>query len=106
MSAYTGQVPDTERAPDWRARAACLGRWDEMHPDNNEQEIEAAKKICAGCWVARECFWDALRTGDNQWGIRAGLKASERRAVAEELERRKRVATLAHPLASKPRAAA
>jgi hypothetical protein len=85
---YTGSVPDTEPAGQWSMRAACLGRWDEMHPDNDEREIANAKAICKPCPVARECFWDAVRTGDNQWGIRAGLRANERRATLKELEAR------------------
>lgn len=74
---------------DWRLQARCLGRWDEMHPENSETEIELAKQICKTCRVARECFLDAIATGDMEHGIRAGLKAAERRAVAKELERRR-----------------
>lgn len=90
MSAYTGQVPDTlTRANAWVERAACLGRADQMHPDNDEREIAAAKAICARCYVTRECFWDAVATDDMQHGIRAGLRPNERRDVVKELERRK-----------------
>jgi len=88
MNAHTGSVPDSERPANWRAQAACLGRWKEMHPDNDEHEIANAKTICARCPVTRECFWDAARTGDNQHGIRAGLRANERRAVLAELQQR------------------
>lgn len=88
MSAYTGQVPDTERPVDWRIQAACLGQWDAMHPDNDTHEIEAAKSICRGCPVTVDCFFDAVRTGDMEHGIRAGLRAGERRAVVKELQRR------------------
>ncbi|MFE2311622.1 WhiB family transcriptional regulator [Streptomyces sp. NPDC059441] len=88
MNAYTGSVPDTEPAGQWLTRAACLGRWAEMHPDNDEHEIANAKAICKPCPVARECFWDAVRTDDNKWGIRAGLRASERRATVAELKAR------------------
>jgi WhiB family redox-sensing transcriptional regulator len=89
MNAYTGSVPDTRRPGDWRTRAACLGLWEEMHPDNDEHEIAHAKSICAPCPVRVDCLWDAIRTGDMQHGIRAGLRASERRAVAKELELRR-----------------
>lgn len=88
MNAYSGQVPDLERVPDWRASAACLGRAKEMHPENDEHEIAAAKAVCAHCWVTRECFWDAVATGDMDHGVRAGLRANERRAVLTELRRR------------------
>lgn len=90
MSAYTGQTPETRRPVDWRAQAACLGQWDAMHPDNNENEIAAAKAICARCplGVRVECFWDAARTGDNEHGIRAGMRANERRALLKEVRQR------------------
>lgn len=97
MNAYTGQVPDTERAADWRARAACLGLWKIMHPDNDETEIAAAKAVCKRCPVGFECFWDAARTDDNQHGIRAGLRANERRAVLAELRQRQADARVSLP---------
>ncbi|MER5715772.1 WhiB family transcriptional regulator [Streptomyces sp. NPDC002132] len=78
--------------PNWQSRAACLGRWDEMHPDNDEHEIANAKAICGRCPVQQDCFWDAVRTGDDQYGIRAGLRANERRAVMRELRRREQAA--------------
>lgn len=95
MSAYTGQVPDTMRAVDWRTRAACLGQWAVMHPDNNEDEIATAKAVCARCLlqVRVACFWDAVRTGDNEHGIRAGMRANERRALLKEVRQRKQAAT-------------
>lgn len=73
---------------DWRTRAACLGQWNVMHPENDEREIAAAKQVCVGCPVARACFLDAVKTGDMQHGIRAGLRPGERRAVAKELKQR------------------
>ena len=88
MITYPANVPETRRAVDWRTRAACLGRWAEMHPDNDEREIENARQVCAPCPVRNSCLADAIRTGDDQHGIRAGLKPNERRAVAAELQRR------------------
>ena len=90
MTAYSGQVPDTApRVNEWVKRAACAGRQDEMHPDNDEREIAAAKAICKPCPVARECFWDAVATDDMHHGIRAGLRANARRDGVAELERRR-----------------
>lgn len=83
MNAYTGQVPDTLRAPDWRESAAYLGREDDMFPDNSEAGIASAKAICGPCPVRDACLADALRTGDNHWGIRGGLKPEERRKLAK-----------------------
>lgn len=86
---YSARSPETKRKDDWRMRAACLGRWAEMHPDNDEQAIADAKSICAPCPVRVDCLWDAILTDDMKHGIRAGLRASERRAVAKELELRR-----------------
>lgn len=88
MSHYTGSVPAPEQPDDWRLRAACLGQWKLMHPENDEREIAAAKAVCVGCPVKVDCFFDAVRTGDMQHGIRGGLRASERRAVAKQLRQR------------------
>lgn len=84
MSQYTGSTPDTEPADQWIKQAACAGHADLMYPDNNEAGIDTAKRICRPCPVRRECLVDAIRTGDNEHGIRAGLRANERRAVARE----------------------
>jgi hypothetical protein len=66
----------------WLKDAACRGRSDEMFPDNSEAGIAHAKAICRPCPVQVECVLDALRTGDNEYGIRGGLKPCERRALA------------------------
>jgi hypothetical protein len=76
-------APDIHIAtPTWRQQAACIGHRDDMFPDTNEAEIARAKKICAPCPVRDACLADALRIGDNNWGIRGGLKPCERRALA------------------------
>lgn len=78
-------TPDNlEPAGQWLHRAACRGRGDEMFPESSEADIAAAKAICRPCPVWRDCLADALRTGDNEHGIRGGLKACERRALARE----------------------
>lgn len=87
-TSYT--APDTLAPDQWRSQAACLGQWEAMHPDNSEAEIAAAKAICAGCPVAADCFWDAVRTGDNQYGIRAGLRPNERRDLLKKVRRQQR----------------
>lgn len=84
-------APDTvAHADQWRSQAACLGQWEAMHPDNNEHEIAHAKAICGRCPVRVACFWDAVRTGDNQYGIRAGLRANERRDLLKKVRRQQR----------------
>jgi hypothetical protein len=86
MSNYTGFTPETKRKADWRAGAECRAAGvdpDEMFPDNNEHDIQHAKSICAPCPVWMACLQHALRTGDNDHGIRGGLKPGERRAVGK-----------------------
>jgi hypothetical protein len=86
VSNYQGSTPETKRTPDWRAEAACRAAGvdpDEMFPDNNEHGIRHAKSICAPCPVWMACLQHALRTGDNEHGIRGGLKPGERRAVGK-----------------------
>lgn len=56
-----------------------------MFPDSNEREIAHAKSICAQCPVWETCLDDALRTSDNEHGIRGGLKPCERRTLAREM---------------------
>ncbi|MEV6180148.1 WhiB family transcriptional regulator [Streptomyces sp. NPDC052015] len=82
MTHHTGAVPDT-RPPSWLARVACRGLNDLMFPDNHAPGIADAKAVCAGCPVSRECLIDAIRTGDNEHGIRGGLRPDERRKVRQ-----------------------
>lgn len=91
MSGYTGQVPETLRAPDWRTKAACRAKGvdpDAMFPGDLKDDIANAKAICRPCPVWRDCLADALRTGDNEHGIRGGLKPCERRTLARQMARR------------------
>jgi hypothetical protein len=74
-----------EPAGQWVHQAACLGRRDDMFPDNSETGIANAKRICKPCPVWRECLADAIRTGDNEHGIRGGLKPCERRDLARKM---------------------
>lgn len=69
---------------EWLKYAACRSEADAMHPENNEVEIAYAKRICASCPVRRECLEDALRTGDNDHGIRGGLRPNERRDIVKK----------------------
>lgn len=85
MTHHTGSVPEHERAPDWRSTAACRAEPDAMHPDKSKAGIRYAKQICARCPVWIACTVDAIRTGDNQWGIRGGMGPEQRRKVADRL---------------------
>lgn len=76
---------DTKQAADWRDFAVCKADPDVMYPDNNETGIANAKKNCGACTVRLDCLRDAIRSGDDQYGIRGGLKPDERRRVAAHL---------------------
>lgn len=96
MNHYIGQIPDTRRRkPDWRTFAACRAEGihpDAMFPDSDKAHIAYARSICAGCPVSKACLRDAMNSGDNQWGIRAGLTPEERRSVKKEINRRLKAA--------------
>lgn len=63
---------------DWARRAACRGeRLAVFFPDKGG-DIGPARAICASCPVRRDCFEDAMKTGDVEWGIRAGMTPRER----------------------------
>ncbi|MFM9777060.1 WhiB family transcriptional regulator [Streptomyces scabiei] len=85
---YTGSVPDTIARPhEWLADAACRAEGidpDAMFPSDSSTAIANAKRICAKCPVWQACLSDALRTGDNEWGIRGGLRPHERRDLAKK----------------------
>lgn len=70
----------------WSKHAACASDPERMFPENIEHRIRDAKAVCAGCPVRMACLQDALRTGDNDYGIRGELKPGERRAVAQLLD--------------------
>jgi hypothetical protein len=98
MSHYTGSVPTTKRAPDWRTKALCAR--DDMasyrdlffpHPGEKDKAA-AAKRICAACTVRAACLDDALaveanRSIEHRHGVRGGLGPKARRS---EYERRRK----------------
>lgn len=82
-----------EPARGWLKQAACLGRDDEMFPDNNPADLKHARQICAPCPVREECLADAMategdRTARNRYGIRAGLTGSQRRTLYDALRKK------------------
>ncbi|NUQ95351.1 MAG: WhiB family transcriptional regulator [Streptomyces sp.] len=86
MNHYSGSIPNTlNHGREWLQHAVCKADPDAMHPGNDESGIAYAKRIWAACPVRMVCLQDALRTGDNDHGIRGALKPSERRAVAQRL---------------------
>ncbi|MEU9333185.1 WhiB family transcriptional regulator [Streptomyces sp. NPDC048290] len=92
MSHYTGAVPDTRRAPDWRTQALCAGpeydgRRDVWFPTSGDQQTKAdAKAVCAVCPVQLACLAVALREEGgrghlHRHGIRGGLTPKQRRTL-------------------------
>jgi hypothetical protein len=80
---YTGSVPATPRATNWRDTAAC-------GPDDVDAEIfhagerdpqstEQARTVCNRCISRTACLTNAYIEGD-EWGIRAGLTPRQRNA--------------------------
>lgn len=75
------------RGADWRDTAACRADGfdpDLMFPDNSTVGIAKAKQVCMACPVRVTCLRDAIQAGDDQWGIRGGMKPEERRRLAKK----------------------
>ena len=66
----------------WRESAACKdSELDWFADEHHLTVIRELVAICEGCPVAVECLSDAMRLetdANSTWGVRAGLKASER----------------------------
>jgi hypothetical protein len=85
MSAYTGSVPDTKRAADWRDEGLCRGRDDDAffpHP-TNATAVQAVKNVCFGCPAMLRCAQYALtrRIPDGVWG---GLSEAQRATLLKK----------------------
>lgn len=102
---YTGSVPDTlTRPPAWHRTAVCgrpeyRDRSDELWfaPAGDRAAIEEAKRLCHTCPVRKDCLRAEMAAEDNasrskRHGVRGGLTGGERRALYEELQRRKKAA--------------
>lgn len=85
MNHYTGAVPTTRRAADWRDAAVCRGEEPELFFPAGEtgvwaHQIEEAKAVCRRCPSLELCLQWALDTGEDN-GVFGGMSAGERRAV-------------------------
>lgn len=81
-------APASEKAHNWQDDAACLPYDPELFfpigegkPDRDQ--INKARKICRDCPVIMECLQEALLQ-TAQYGIYAGLTASERRQFKQK----------------------
>lgn len=90
MAAPKNEPRSRRRSPDpanlsWQARAACNEA--EVYPEtfypDKGMSAKAAKKVCRGCPVRRECLEYALAY-DERFGIWGGLSERERRRVKRE----------------------
>ena len=76
-------TPATDRADDWRDRAACLTvdpEWFFVDGDKwgkHSDDEARAKAVCDGCPAVAECLKEALAQGDGH-SIRGGLTPNER----------------------------
>ncbi len=80
---HTSETPTAPR--DWRARAACReAEPDLFFPDEAghraTRQVEAAKRICAGCEVRVVCLDEAV-TDREPYGVWGGLDEFERQAL-------------------------
>ena len=71
----------------WRELAACRDMPTSVFFEHTDKGMEAAKKICAGCEVRRECL-DArlaeLELNDLDFGVWGGMTPAERAREAHE----------------------
>ena len=79
MSAYTGQVPDTEPAGQWAKQGICIADPEAMYPGTLAAEIGRAKAVCRRCPVMEQCLQWALETRE-PWGVWGGTSEADRRA--------------------------
>lgn len=80
---------------DWRTRAACSTADPELFfPIGTTGpalgQVEAAKRVCAGCPVREDCLEFALAS-NQEAGIWGGLTEDERRTLKRARQRRRRL---------------
>ncbi len=59
--------------PEWHARAACLGMGTDAFFPGHGGSTEAARAICEGCAVRKDCLSAALAASTTYSGIWGGL---------------------------------
>lgn len=73
----------------WREMAACRDSGlDWFVDERSERIIDRLLAICGACRVSCECLSDALaheNEHSDTWGVRGGLRASERRSLRMEV---------------------
>jgi hypothetical protein len=103
---YTGSVPDTEPAIDWREFGACASHnapdiWYSTGGSNEGRaEQREAQAICYGCPVIQQCGQWALETQE-PWGTWGGMTDAQRRRVLRRRARVEQAASAPVPAKSK-----
>lgn len=73
-------APFDPRRPAWHQDAACLGLDPAIFFPEKGDDTTAAKAICAGCGVRRECLDWALTNGE-KFGVFGGLSENQRKKI-------------------------
>ena len=76
---------DGDGIPDWHHRAACQEQDPEMFFPNrsDEQQIQAAQRVCSGCPVRSACLAEVMawEPPGARYGVVGGLSAQQRRRM-------------------------
>jgi WhiB family redox-sensing transcriptional regulator len=105
-----GHMPPTEgpalprRDRDWRERAECLTRDPEefFAMPSDVLQIAAAKAVCAGCPVRRNCLRLAFSPGAGE-GVYGGADETDRRRAQRRVSRAGVAPTVANLVAATER---
>ncbi|HEV2809668.1 MAG TPA: WhiB family transcriptional regulator [Acidimicrobiales bacterium] len=82
MSAEVGLLALVERLrPEWQARGSCRGTSESFFPTRGE-DLNQARRVCAGCQVRSECLDYALEHGIRH-GVWGGTSEAERRRIRQ-----------------------
>lgn len=66
---------------EWKAQGACAEHDPEVFFPERGADVDAAKRICAGCTVRRDCLVYALTPPVERFGIWGGMSNRERRKL-------------------------
>jgi WhiB family transcriptional regulator, redox-sensing transcriptional regulator len=71
----------------WKSYGACIDSGVDFFPDSvaGRTPVQAAKKVCAGCFVRAQCLDYALR--NHELGIWGGTTTNERQRIQERYVR-------------------
>ena len=83
-------LPVVAPPPGWRRRAACLDADTSLFFGGDYDSANAVHEFCRWCEVRTECLQHALAT-DEPYGVWGGLTPRQRRRVARDAARRRRV---------------